>query len=86
MSENNSKMEKNGVVYDLSEGVTVEEIDESVVGDFERAQRGFRKGFVRLQPYGQVLPRTYAAFDRRIKEFEIKEDDVWISSFPKCGK
>ncbi len=79
-------MEKNGVKYDLSEGVTVEELDEEVIGEFERAQRGFRRGFVRFQPYGQVLPRTYAKYERILKQFPIKQDDIWISSFPKCGE
>ncbi len=72
--------------YDLSEGVTVEELDESLIADFELSQRGFKRGFVRFQPYGQVLPRSYAKYERILKEFPIKDDDIWISSFPKCGK
>ena len=60
---------RNGVRYDLSEGVTAEELDESGSGDessesvlsaaraFERAQMGFRRGFVRFRPSGQVMPR-----------------------------
>jgi len=45
----------------------------------------FKGGFVRFQPSGQVLPRCYARLQKDISELEVREDDVWISSFPKCG-
>ena len=34
---------------------------------------------------GQVLPRCYARVAKDISEVSVREDDVWISSFPKCG-
>ncbi len=74
-----------GVKYDLSDGVTAEELDEAVVGEFKKSQSAFSKGFVRLQPYNQVMPRVYAGFERRIREMEARPDDVWVASFPKCG-
>ena len=43
----------NGVEYNLSEGVTVEEIDPKIIADFEASQKGFKRGFVRFQPYNQ---------------------------------
>jgi len=45
----------------------------------------FKTGFVRFQPFGQVLPRYYARLQKEIAELEVHKDDVWISSFPKCG-
>ncbi len=78
-------MATHGVVYDLSEEVTAEELEECVIGEFQRSQRAYQKGFVRLQPYNQVMPRVYAKYERTIKEFECRESDVWIASFPKSG-
>ena len=46
--------EKNGVVYNLRDGFTVEEIPPDVIGEFEPNQKGFRKGFVKIQPANQV--------------------------------
>ncbi len=74
-----------GLVYDLSEDVMVEEIDESIIREFVASQKAYTKGFVRLQPYNQVMPRVYATFDRRMREFQVRDDDVWIGSFPKSG-
>jgi len=31
------------------------------------------------------LPRCYAREEKEISELSVREDDVWISSFPKCG-
>ena len=46
----------------------------------------FKKGFVRILPYNQFLPRVYLDYAEEIQNFETKSDDIWIASFPKCGK
>ena len=46
----------------------------------------FPSGFVRVEPFNQVLPRVFLKDIPAIKGFEVRDDDVWISSFPKCGK
>merc|ERR1712215_67790 len=61
----------------LSEGVWLEEIEEN--------QTGYEEGFVRFMPSGQVLPRCFARVEKQISELSVREEDVWISSFPKCG-
>ena len=71
--------------YELSEGVSVEELEAGVVTDFEKSQKAFRCGFVRFLPSGQVLPREFGKFEKRIRNFAVRKDDVWIGSFPKCG-
>jgi hypothetical protein len=25
-------------------------------------------------------------YQKKLKEFECRDDDVWVGSFPKCGK
>ncbi len=74
------------VEYNLSDGVTAEELDEKLIGEFYRSQKAFQKGFVRFQPYNQVMPRVYAKHEKALKDFRVREDDVWIASFPKSGE
>ena len=68
----------------LSEGVFMEELTDDVSKKFTSQQKTF-SGFARFQPYNQVMPKIYAKFDKEIKNFECREDDVWVASFPKCG-
>merc|ERR1711973_516743 len=42
-------------------------------------------GFVHLKPFNQVLPRVFLKDYQSIKDFQPKDGDVWVSSFPKCG-
>lgn len=34
----------------------------------------------------KVMPKVYLDFEKRIREFETRDDDVWVASFPKCGE
>lgn len=43
----------------------------------------FRKGYVTVNDC--VLPEYYLDFGGRIKNLEVRNSDVWICSFPKCG-
>ena len=33
----------------------------------------------------KVLPRAFAKYEKTIVDMEVFEEDIWISSFPKCG-
>ena len=44
----------------LSEGVTYEEIDERIIKEFWENQKGYPHGFVRLQPFNQVVSRSFS--------------------------
>merc|ERR1711934_1121930 len=72
---------------ELSEGVWVEELEESpVLTRFsDGLKSAFNQGCVRFQPSGQVMPRCFARMEKAVSEVEVREDDVWIASFPKCG-
>ena len=69
------------------EGVRIEELEknESYMS-FINKQHAYKRGFVRLMPYNQIMPKDYITHAKRIHDFDIRRDDVWISSFPKCGK
>lgn len=43
----------------------------------------FRKEYTTVQ--GVCLPKKYEDFAQIIENFEIRDDDVWICSFPKTG-
>lgn len=44
----------------------------------------FRSGYVKS--HGYVLPEYYKKFSKIIEEFEVRDDDLWVISFPKTGK
>ena len=68
------------------QGVTVEELDDNeAYKKFIANQKSYKCGFVRLMPYLQILPKTYIKHAKRIQDFEVRNDDVWVASFPKCG-
>ena len=64
----------------------VELDDNKALQKFVSETPAFPSGFVKVQPYNQVLPRVFLKDWPRIKSFKAKENDIWISSFPKCGE
>jgi len=71
----------------LSSHVWAEELEETpvLIGFMEGLKTAFTQGFVKFQPSGQVMPRCFTRLERAVCEFEVREDDVWVASFPKCG-
>ncbi|XP_069695754.1 luciferin sulfotransferase-like isoform X2 [Periplaneta americana] len=43
----------------------------------------FRTGYVKLR--GFVLPEYFKKFAQRVEDLEVRDDDLWIVSFPKTG-
>jgi len=44
----------------------------------------FRSGYVKSRGY--ILPKYYKKFGQKVKELEVRDDDLWVVSFPKTGK
>ena len=40
---------------------------------------------VRSVPGGITMPGKYKAMAERIYNFEVRPDDIWIVTYPKCG-
>ena len=70
----------------ISDGVSVEELSGPIYEKFNKSFTAFKEGFIKLQPYNQIVPRCFLKYEKRIKDFQTRPDDVWVASFPKCGK
>ncbi|XP_073972160.1 luciferin sulfotransferase-like [Rhodnius prolixus] len=46
---------------------------------------GEKAGFVQVGPKKWTLPTKYAVHAENIYSFEVKEDDLWIVTFPRSG-
>lgn len=42
-------------------------------------------GGVRSILFKQVLPSAYVDYAQKIRNLEVKPDDIWVITFPKCG-
>jgi hypothetical protein len=42
-------------------------------------------GLVRGTPGGFVLSPLFSQHADELRKFEVRKDDVWIVTFPKCG-
>lgn len=52
-------------------------LDESFVTEF-------RNGYVKVN--GFVLPMYFKEFGQRILDMDVRDDDVWVCSYPKTGE
>lgn len=44
------------------------------------------EGFIRSHPDAFFMPAQFESVAKSIYEFEVREDDIWVITFPKCGK
>jgi hypothetical protein len=44
----------------------------------------FRSGYIKSRGY--ILPESYKKCGQRVEELEVRDDDLWVVSFPKTGK
>jgi hypothetical protein len=62
---------------------------EEIVGDLgdmllKNFTNCFRSGYVKSRGY--VLPEFYKKYGQKVEELEVRDDDLWVVSFPKTGK
>ena len=71
------KIEDHYEVEDISSQPEIQDLMKHV---FRR-----EKGFVRVNPQGFVYPAEIVGHLESIKKFEVRDDDIWLCTFPKCG-
>lgn len=50
----------------------------------EKFTNKLRKGYVTIKGY--TFPQKYLELKEAFDKFDVNEQDIWICSFPKCGK
>lgn len=50
----------------------------------EKFTSEFRSGYITVE--GVCLPERYQHFAEQIENFEVRDDDVWVCTFPKTGE
>lgn len=46
----------------------------------------YDEGWIRLGKIKAVFARNYVRYYQRIRDFQTLPDDIWVSSYPKCGE
>lgn len=49
----------------------------------KRFVTSFRNGYIKANDV--VLPVYFKKFGQRIQDMEIRDDDIWVCSYPKTG-
>lgn len=45
-----------------------------------------KSSFLKVEPGNCLLPPQYALIGTKIRDLEIRNDDVWIVSYPRTGE
>ncbi|KAI9563009.1 hypothetical protein GHT06_010465 [Daphnia sinensis] len=70
---------------DESWKVQFHEIPKTLSESFKELFTGYDEGLVRSEPGGFVATPTYARNAEKIFRMQVRSDDVWLLTFPKCG-
>lgn len=47
---------------------------------------GHSEGFCRFGDVGYLMPMSYKDNADAIRALPLRNDDVWVATFPRCGK
>ena len=63
-----------------------EVIPETLTEPFTKIFTNYEEGLVRSQPGGFVFTPLFGRNAEKIYSLKPRKDDVWLLSFPKCGR
>lgn len=66
--------------------VTFKVIEKTLEPEFQNMFPGYTQGLYIGEPGGFVMTPGYAENMEKIYKLEPRPDDVWLVTFPKCGK
>jgi len=59
--------------------------DPIIVSMQKHCDGGMENTDISLIPSGCRVPRCFLNHRQRLLDLEVREDDIWVASFPKCG-
>ncbi|KAJ9573813.1 hypothetical protein L9F63_008795 [Diploptera punctata] len=64
----------------------IEEVQSREIEEFVKSSRRlYTNGMVKIWPPGCTLFTEYKNHVERVRQLEVRPDDVWIITYPKCG-
>lgn len=51
----------------------------------EKKSDGKENPYIIIQPHDRVLPERYLKYHESIRDLEVYDDDVWVTTYPKSG-
>ncbi|KAJ9583707.1 hypothetical protein L9F63_021952, partial [Diploptera punctata] len=71
----------------MATNITFEDLDEPIAAKLRKECKSpiYPAASVRINPSGCAHTDLYRQHAERFRDFQIRENDVWIASYPKCG-
>lgn len=71
----------------MTTNITFEELDEPIAAKIRKECKSpiYPAASVRVYPSGCAHTELYKQHAERFRDFKIRENDVWVCSYPKCG-
>ena len=79
-------MSKSEEIIGGTSGVNYNIFEKTLCKEFKEHFIWYADGLVKGDPGGFVLTTEYARNADKVSNFQPREDDVWLVTFPKCGK
>ena len=74
------------LLFEIEDKYEIQDItSNSYIQELMKHVSGYKNGFIRVNPSGFVFITETEKYLERLRKFEVRDDDTWICTFPKCG-